>query len=61
MHGNEHLRIQAGQGIAQVLFSSLSDVGDYGDGKYQNQSDAPVEAIGTLPTFSFNLELNHHE
>lgn len=43
-HGFKDLEIHPGQGIAQVLFSTLSDAGDYGDGKYQNQEDRPVEA-----------------
>ena len=43
-HGNEPVTIKRGQGIAQVLFSRLEEDGDYGDGKYQNQEDRPVEA-----------------
>lgn len=43
-HGNSNLVIEAGSGIAQVLFGSLSDIGDYGDGKYQNQENKPVFA-----------------
>lgn len=45
-HGNEPVTILKGQGIAQVLFSRLEEDGDYGDGKYQNQEDRPVEARG---------------
>ena len=41
-HGSENLHIESGQGIAQVLFGSLIESGDYGDGKYQNQEDKPV-------------------
>lgn len=44
-HGvEEKLHIPAGAGIAQVIFSTISDVADYGDGKYQNQKDRPVES-----------------
>lgn len=43
-HGNDQLRIPAGAGIAQVLFSELKLSGAY-NGKYQNQADRPVEAI----------------
>lgn len=43
-HGDEEVHIQRGQGIAQVLFSATAEPGDYGDGKYQNQEDRPVEA-----------------
>lgn len=35
-NGSEDLTIPAGAGIAQVLFGTLSDFGDYGDGKYQD-------------------------
>jgi dCTP deaminase len=41
-HGNENLYISRGQGIAQVLFHKLTEEGDYGEGKYQNQPDKPV-------------------
>lgn len=44
-HGNQVLRIPAGSGIAQVIFSHISDIADYGDGKYQNALDRPQEAI----------------
>lgn len=44
-HGEESLHIPAGTGIAQVLFHLLREKGDYADGKYQNQTDAPVKAI----------------
>ncbi len=43
-HGNENLHIPAGAGIAQVIFSHISDIADYGDGKYQNQENRPVES-----------------
>lgn len=43
-HGNGELTIPAGSGIAQVLFYSILDTASYGDGKYQNQPDQPVEA-----------------
>lgn len=43
-HGRERLHIPAGSGIAQVLFHHLSCEASY-DGKYQNQTDRPVEAI----------------
>ena len=43
-HGTEDLVIPAGAGIAQVLFTEISEPSSYG-GKYQNQADRPVEAI----------------
>ena len=43
-HGNDEIIIPAGSGIAQVLFYALLDTAHYGDGKYQNQPDRPVEA-----------------
>jgi dCTP deaminase len=43
-HGNGELVIPAGVGIAQVLFHALVNDASYGDGKYQNQPDQPVEA-----------------
>lgn len=43
-HGNELLHIPAGAGIAQVIFHQAACRASY-DGKYQNQSDRPVEAI----------------
>ena len=43
-NGNERVHIKPGQGIAQVLFGLLRNEGDYGEGKYQNQEDKPVEA-----------------
>lgn len=46
-HGNEEIIIKRGQGIAQVLFSELVEPGDYGDGKYQNQENRPVNAISS--------------
>lgn len=45
-HGTNELSIQRGQGIAQVLFGLLAEEGDYGEGKYQNQANKPVEARG---------------
>lgn len=45
-HGVGELQIHRGQGIAQVLFGLLAEEGDYGDGKYQNQENKPVEARG---------------
>lgn len=43
-HGNGELVIPAGAGIAQILFYALLEDASYGDGKYQNQPDQPVEA-----------------
>lgn len=43
-HGNKHLFIPSGSGIAQVLFHKLSTPASYA-GKYQNQPDKPVESI----------------
>ena len=43
-HGEGELLIPAGSGIAQVIFHELSEKRSYA-GKYQNQSDKPVEAI----------------
>jgi len=43
-HGSGELVIPAGVGIAQVLFHVLVNDASYGDGKYQNQPDQPVEA-----------------
>lgn len=43
-HGNKPMKMYAGQGIAQVLFSEIAEEGDYGDGKYQNQEKGPIEA-----------------
>lgn len=43
-HGNKPVVIPKGAGIAQVLFGRLSDKGDYGDGKYQNQEAGPQAA-----------------
>lgn len=42
-HGNEHLIIPAGSGIAQVLFHEVSEAAHY-EGKYQNQANRPVPA-----------------
>ena len=43
-HGSEQLIIPAGSGIAQVVFHVTSNEAFY-SGKYQGQSDQPVEAI----------------
>jgi dCTP deaminase len=43
-HGAGELVIPAEVGIAQVLFHALVNDASYGDGKYQNQPDRPVEA-----------------
>lgn len=45
-HGDEDLFIPAGSGIAQVVFSRVSDPMTYA-GRYQNQEDRPVEAIAS--------------
>lgn len=42
-HGEGVLHIPAGSGIAQVVFSEVSDEVAY-DGKYQNQENKPVPA-----------------
>lgn len=39
-HGSDdYMHIPGGTGIAQVLFSSTIEAGDYADGKYQNAED----------------------
>ena len=43
-HGNEHLFIPAGSGIAQVIFHDLNEPAAY-KGRYQGQADRPVYAI----------------
>lgn len=43
-HGQEHLTIPAGAGIAQVVFHRVICAAQY-HGKYQNQEDQPVPAI----------------
>lgn len=43
-HGWGLLRIPAGAGIAQAIFHQLGSPASYGDGKYQDQADQPVEA-----------------
>lgn len=43
-HGHEKLIIEAGSGIAQVLFHRLSLTASY-DGKYQDQPDHPVPPV----------------
>lgn len=42
--GWKPLCIQPGSGIAQVIFHELTERASYGNGKYQNQADRPVEA-----------------
>jgi len=42
-HGSKELIIPAGAGIAQVIFSQLSDLASY-EGKYQHQADKPVSS-----------------
>lgn len=44
-HGNVNMKIQAGQGIAQVLYGLLSDESSYADGKYQNAGNFPQPAL----------------
>ena len=46
-HGWKPLRIPDGAGIAQVIFHELSETASYGDGKYQDQPDAPVGHIAS--------------
>lgn len=41
----KELHIPAGTGIAQVLFHTLANDAQYGEGKYQNQGASPQEAI----------------
>lgn len=43
-HGWKPLKILAGSGIAQVLFSRIENKAAY-TGKYQHQADRPVDAI----------------
>lgn len=43
-HGDTHICIPAGTGIAQVLFHLIELPASY-NGKYQNQADRPVDAI----------------
>lgn len=43
-HGSQSMKILAGQGIAQVLYGLLAEEGNYGEGKYQNQPNRPVES-----------------
>lgn len=44
-HGQTDLHIPAGSGIAQALFSQLTDPSEYGNGKYQNAGNFPQPAI----------------
>jgi dCTP deaminase len=46
-HGQKDLHIPAGSGIAQALFSQVTDMSNYGDGKYQNAGNHPQPAITT--------------
>lgn len=43
-HGMSVLRVEAGSGIAQVLFHKIEQASNY-SGKYQNQDNRPVAAI----------------
>lgn len=43
-HGWKPLHIPAGAGIAQAIFHELAEAATYGNGKYQDQPDRPVEA-----------------
>jgi dCTP deaminase len=43
-HGSKPLYIEAGSGIAQVVFHGTTDIAEY-KGKYQNQPDAPIPAM----------------
>lgn len=53
-NGNENLIIEAGSGIAQVLFGELSDYGNYGHGKYQNATDISRHQLHRV--FGFQIE-----
>ena len=44
-HGQTDLHIPAGSGIAQALFSQLTDAASYGDDKYQNAGNFPQPSI----------------
>lgn len=43
-HGSDNLTIEAGSGIAQVIFHKVSCATEY-KGRYQDQANRPVEAI----------------
>lgn len=43
-HGKQQLHLNAGIGIAQVLFEEIKNPSSY-SGKYQNQSSEPTKAI----------------
>lgn len=43
-HGWKPLSIPAGAGIAQAIFHRIEEPASYGNGKYQDQEDRPVEA-----------------
>ena len=45
-HGQGHLHIPAGSGIAQVIFHQIIEPAEY-SGKYQDQADHPVKPIRT--------------
>lgn len=45
-HGEEHLIIPAGSGIAQVIFHLTTDTAKY-SGRYQHQPNRPTPAIST--------------
>lgn len=44
-HGNQNMKIQAGQGIAQVLYAFLAKEASYSNGKYQNAGNFPQAAL----------------
>jgi len=44
MKSKRELEIPAGAGIAQVIFHEIAVPSSYGNGKYQNQEDKPVES-----------------
>ena len=43
-YGWKPLHIPAGAGIAQAIFHRIEEPASYGNGKYQDQADRPVEA-----------------
>jgi dCTP deaminase len=43
-HGDDTIRIQAGDPIAQIIFHKIDEEVEGYQGKYQNQEDRPVEA-----------------
>jgi dCTP deaminase len=50
-HGQEHVQVKAGSGIAQIIFHKLIHSADVYEGKYQDQPQGPVAAImeNTVP------------